>query len=78
MSAPGTPVQEPQEAAPSYAALAEPTESVSRPWTLLLVLANLGVWMAFMAPLQVLLPDQIQDISPENKKSLLGLSLIHI
>ncbi|MFD5899775.1 MULTISPECIES: MFS transporter [unclassified Streptomyces] len=72
MSTPSTPVQQPQEAAPSYAALAEPTEPVSRPWTLLLVLANLGVWMAFMAPLQVLLPDQIQGISPENKKSLLG------
>ncbi|HZG07175.1 MAG TPA: MFS transporter [Streptomyces sp.] len=54
------------------AALAEPRTPVSRKWTLLLVLANLGIWMAFMAPLQVLLPDQIQDISPDDKKTLLG------
>ncbi|MEO3768211.1 MFS transporter [Streptomyces sp. B5E4] len=54
------------------AALAEPTEPVGRKWTFLLVLANMGVWMAFMAPLQVLLPDQIESISPDNKKALLG------
>src|SRR5205823_10948140 len=39
----------------------------------LLVLANLGVWMAFFTPIQVLLPVQIKAIDPAHKESMLGV-----
>jgi MFS family permease len=38
----------------------------------LLVLANLAVWMGFFTPIQVLLPDQIQAISPAHKEAMLS------
>ena len=55
------------------AALAEPTEPVRGRWVALLVLANLGVWMAFFTPIQVLLPVQIKAIDPAHKESMLGV-----
>ncbi len=54
-------------------ALAEPTTRVPGRWVALLVLANLGVWMAFFTPIQVLLPQQVADIDPANKETMLGL-----
>ncbi|HEX6497864.1 MAG TPA: MFS transporter [Micromonosporaceae bacterium] len=54
------------------AALREPTSPVRAPWVGLLVLANLGVWMAFFTPIQVLLPEQVAAIDPAHKEAMLG------
>jgi MFS family permease len=54
-------------------ALAEPTTRVRGRWVALLFLANLGVWMAFFTPIQVLLPQQVADIDPAHKETMLGL-----
>jgi MFS family permease len=48
-------------------ALAEPTVHVRRGWIASLGLASLGMWMASYTPLQVLLPTQLQDITPDHK-----------
>jgi MFS family permease len=53
-------------------ALTEPTARVRPRWVALLVLANLGVWMAFFTPIQVLLPNQIAGIAPTDKEAMLG------
>src|SRR5580704_7754201 len=44
------------------AALAEPTAPVRRSWIALLFLANIGLWLAIYAPIQVLLPEQVQAL----------------
>jgi len=44
------------------AALAEPTVPVRANWISLLFLANIGLWLAIYAPLQVLLPEQVQSL----------------
>jgi MFS family permease len=54
------------------AALAEPTTPVRRGWIALLFAANLGVWMAFFTPIQVLLPQQIESIHPDGKEAALA------
>jgi MFS family permease len=54
------------------AALAEPTVGVRRGWIALLFGANLGVWMAFFTPIQVLLPQQIEAIDAANKETALA------
>ena len=51
------------------AALAEPTAPVRRSWTGLLFLANIGLWLAIYAPLQVLLPEQVQSLHDHITKS---------
>jgi MFS family permease len=48
-------------------ALAEPTAHVRRGWITGLGLASLGMWMAAYTPLQVLLPLQLQHITPHHK-----------
>jgi MFS family permease len=48
-------------------ALAEPTVHVRHGWVTGLTLASLGMWMASYTPLQVLLPIQLQDITPHGK-----------
>ena len=48
-------------------ALAEPTAGVRRGWIASLGLASLGMWMASYTPLQVLLPLQLQHITPRHK-----------
>jgi MFS family permease len=53
-------------------ALASPLTRVRPGWVALLVLANLAVWMGFFTPIQVLLPDQIQAISPAHKEAMLS------
>ena len=50
-------------------ALAEPTTPVHRTWIALIFSANLGVWMAFFTPIQVLLPQQVEAISPDSKEA---------
>jgi MFS family permease len=53
-------------------ALAEPAVRVRRGWVSLLVLANLGLWMSFFTPIQVLLPLQVEQIAPADKEAMLG------
>jgi MFS family permease len=48
-------------------ALAEPTVHVRRGWVAGLGLASLGMWMASLTPLQVSMPQQLQDITPGHK-----------
>jgi MFS family permease len=51
------------------AALAEPTAPVRGSWISLLFLANIGLWLAIYAPLQVLLPEQVQALHDHITKS---------
>ncbi|MEU9508501.1 MFS transporter [Micromonospora sp. NPDC048170] len=55
------------------AALAEPTVPVRRGWIALAFAANLGVWMAFFTPIQVLLPQQLERIAPADKEAALAV-----
>lgn len=55
------------------AALAEPTAPVRRGWIALLATANLGLWMAFFTPIQVLLPQQVESIAPADKENMLAV-----
>ena len=52
---------------------ADPRTGVGRGWTTALALANLGLWLGYFGPLQVLLPDQVQDIAPHDKSLMLGV-----
>jgi MFS family permease len=54
-------------------ALAEPTVSVRARWTTLLFLANLGLWLAIYAPIQVLLPEQSQALARADKTLVLSV-----
>ena len=54
-------------------ALAEPVEPVRRSWIGLLFAANLGLWMAYFTPIQVLLPEQVAEIAPRDKELWLGV-----
>ena len=54
-------------------ALAEPTEPVTKGWIGSLGLASLVMWMASLTPLQLLIPDQLQNIDPHGKILALGL-----
>jgi MFS family permease len=54
-------------------ALAEPVVPVRRLWIGLLFAANLGLWMAYYTPLQVLLPEQIEDLGVGHKEIWLGI-----
>src|SRR6266568_115467 len=55
-------------------ALAEPTEPVTKSWIGSLGLASLVMWMASITPLQVLIPEQLQNI--DNKGKILALGLV--
>jgi MFS family permease len=66
--------QKADEAAAVSPALAEPTVLVRRRWVTGLSLASLGMWMASLTPLQVSLPQQLQDITPHHK--ILALALV--
>ncbi|TDQ05127.1 MFS transporter [Labedaea rhizosphaerae] len=55
------------------AALAEPTVRVRPGWTSLLFLANLGLWLAVYAPIQVLLPRQAELLDQANKTVVLSV-----
>jgi MFS family permease len=54
-------------------ALAEPTAGVRNGWIAGLGLASLGMWMAAYTPLQVLIPTQLQDITPRHKIAALAV-----
>ena len=53
---------------------ATPVARVTNGWTALLSLANLGLWIGYFAPLQVLLPNQMQDINDAKKTTYLGIA----
>ena len=53
---------------------ATPLPRVGRSWTTWLSLANLGLWIGYFAPLQVLLPNQMQDIDDAKKTTYLGIA----
>jgi MFS family permease len=55
-------------------ALADPTVHVRGGWIAGLGLASLGMWMASLTPLQVSMPQQLQDITPHHK--VLALALV--
>jgi MFS family permease len=61
------------EAAALSRALAEPTVHVRARWITGLSLASLGMWMASLTPLQVLIPLQLQHITPQHKIAALAL-----
>ena len=44
----------------------EPTERVGRRWIALIALANLGLYLAYLGPSAVLLPNQVQAIAVAN------------
>jgi MFS family permease len=54
------------------AAIAEPVVPVHRSWIGLLFAANLGLWMAFFTPVQILLPEQIADLGVSGKEAALS------
>ncbi|QNE20649.1 MFS transporter [Kribbella qitaiheensis] len=54
-------------------ALAEPITAVRRRWTAAVVLANVGVFAAFLGPIQVLLAKQSESVAPGNKEFAFGL-----
>jgi MFS family permease len=54
-------------------ALAEPDQQVRHRWTIALVVASLGMWMATQTPVQVMLAAQLQDITPRHKVVALGV-----
>lgn len=60
-------------ARPLDRALAEPTTPVSKLWVSWLVLASIGLWSGFFGPIQVLLAQQAQAISPDHKQAVLSL-----
>jgi MFS family permease len=57
-------------------ALAEPTQPVTKAWIGTLGLASLAMWMAAITPLQVVIPEQLQDIYPHGNGKILALGLI--
>lgn len=59
--------------AAASAADVEPASRVSAGWIGLISLANLGLWMAYFGPLQVLLPNQAQAVAGADKETVLGL-----
>ncbi len=56
----------------SPAALAEPVDPVGRRFVGTLALALFGIWMAFFTPIQLLLPQQLEDIDAASKVTNLG------
>ena len=46
---------------------------VGRGWIMALSLANMGLFLGYIGPLQVLLPNQVQDIDSAHKALKLGI-----
>jgi MFS family permease len=63
----------PPEPAPVLAALTEPVEAVPRRWVVWITLAGLGLWAGFFGPIQVLLAQQAEVVSPGHKEFVFGL-----
>ncbi len=54
-------------------ATASPTTRVGAGWISLLSLANLGLWMGYFGPLQVLLPNQAEAVAGDDKTTALAV-----
>ena len=63
----------PAGSALAVSALAEPSVHVRWSWISGLSLASLAMWMASLTPIQILLPEQVQDIDPKGKIIAFGL-----
>jgi MFS family permease len=63
----------PSEPTSLVAALAEPVDPVPGRWVLRVTLAGLGLWAGFYGPIQVLLAQQAQVVSPDHKEFVFGL-----
>ena len=50
-----------------------PAVRVGRGWISLLSLANLGLWMGYFGPLQVLLPNQAEAVAGDDKTTVLAV-----
>lgn len=55
------------------AALSEPVDPVPRSWVATLTLASVGLWAAFLGPIQVLLALQAEELAPNHKELVFGL-----
>jgi MFS family permease len=60
--------------APAADAVAEPTERVPARWVGLFSLAVVGTFVGWYGPLQILLANQAEAISPDGKEALLALT----
>jgi len=56
-------------------ALAEPTTSPPGRWIGAITLASIGLWAGFFGPIQVLLAQQAEEISADDKKTILAVVL---
>ncbi len=56
-----------------HPALAEPTQRVSNWWVAWLVLVSIGVWSGLFGPIQVLLAQQAEVITPDSKETTLAI-----
>jgi MFS family permease len=54
-------------------ALSEPVDAVHPRWVLRVTLAGLGLWAGFFGPVQVLLAQQAEVVSPDHKEFVFGL-----
>jgi hypothetical protein len=54
-------------------ALSEPVDAVHPRWVLRVTLAGLGLWAGFFGPVQVLLAQQAEVVSPGHKEFVFGL-----
>ena len=54
-------------------ALAEPLVSVPKRWVASVTLAGLGLWAGFFGPIQVLLAQQAEVVSPGHKEFVFGV-----
>ena len=54
-------------------ALADPLVSVPKRWVASVTLAGLGLWAGFFGPIQVLLAQQAQVVSPDHKEFVFGV-----
>lgn len=60
-------------ASPALSPIAEPSRKVGKRWITLIALANLGLYLGYFGPLQVLLPNQVQAVAgPAHKVAALG------
>lgn len=66
-------IPEPTRAPAVGLALAEPVVRVRGRWTAAVVLANVGVFAAWLGPIQVLLAKQSEAVAPGNKEFVFGL-----
>ncbi|HEV2372180.1 MAG TPA: MFS transporter [Streptosporangiaceae bacterium] len=59
---------------PTLSPTAEPTRNVGKRWIALIALANLGLYLGYFGPLEVLLPNQVQAIAGSaHKVAVLGV-----